>query len=63
MENTNIKATESFIKELLEVYSKYMLLGLPKLDMIGIMLNTLVGLYMTMASELEWEEDDDETIH
>ena len=63
MEDTNIKATESFIKELLEVYSKYMLLGLPKLDMIGIMLNTLVGLYMTMASELEWEEDDDETIH
>tara|TARA_R100000541_G_scaffold52042_1_gene59695 strand:+ start:408 stop:599 length:192 start_codon:yes stop_codon:yes gene_type:complete len=63
MENTNIKATESFIKELLEVYSKYMLLGLPKLDMIGIMLNTLVGLYMTMASELEWEDDDDETIH
>ena len=63
MENTNIKATESFIKELLEVYSKYMLLGLPILDMIGIMLNTLVGLYMTMASELEWEEDDDETIH
>ena len=63
MENTNIKATESFIKELLEVYSKYMLLGLPKLDMIGMMLNTLVSLYMTMASELEWEEDDDETIH
>jgi|TARA_R110000823_G_scaffold211054_1_gene341419 hypothetical protein len=64
MEDTNIKATESFIKDILEVYSKYMLLGVSKLDMVGVLLNTLSGLYITMALELKIEEEDeDETIH
>ncbi len=52
-----------FIKDLLDLYSKYMLLGVTKVDMCGILLNTLAGLYMTMVTELDKEEDDDETVH
>jgi hypothetical protein len=41
-----------------------MLLGVSKLDMVGVLLNTLSGLYITMALELKIEEEDeDETIH
>jgi len=63
MKNNNIKITEMFIKDLLDLYSKYMLLGVTKVDMCGILLNTLAGLYMTMVTELDKEEDDDETVH
>lgn len=63
MKNNNVKITEMFIKDLLDLYSKYMLLGVTKVDMCGILLNTLAGLYMTMVTELDKEEDDDETVH
>jgi len=63
MKNNNIKITEMFIKDLLDLYSKYMLLGVTKVDMCGILLNTLAGLYMTMVTELDKEENDDETVH
>jgi len=63
VKNNNVKITEMFIKDLLDLYSKYMLLGVTKVDMCGILLNTLAGLYMTMVTELDKEEDDDETVH
>ena len=63
MKNNNVKITEMFIKDLLDLYSKYKLLGVTKVDMCGILLNTLAGLYMTMVTELDKEEDDDETVH
>ena len=63
MKNNNVKITEMFIKDLLDLYSKYMLLGVTKVDMCGILLNTLAGLYMTMVTELDKEEEDDETVH
>ena len=63
MKNNNVKITEMIIKDLLDLYSKYMLLGVTKVDMCGILLNTLAGLYMTMVTELDKEEDDDETVH
>ena len=42
-----------------------MLLGISKVDMIGVIINTLAGLYMTMAIEFneEEEEDENDTIH
>lgn len=51
-----------FIKDLLDLYNRYVLLGISKIDMCGIIINTLAGLYLTMTYELE-EEDEDETIH
>ena len=65
MEEHNIKVTEGFIKELLELYNKYVLLGISKVDMIGVIINTLAGLYMTLAIEFnsEEEENEDDTIH
>ena len=52
-----------FVKDLLALYNNYMLLGVSKLDMCGILINTLAGLYITMAIELEKEVEDDDTIH
>ena len=62
MEDPNKKVTEMFIKDLLDLYNRYVLLGMAKIDMCGIIINTLAGLYLTMTYELE-EEDEDETIH
>jgi len=62
MEDPNKKVTEMFIKDLLDLYNRYVLLGMSKIDMIGVIINTLAGLYLTMTYELE-EEDEDETIH
>jgi len=62
MEDPNKKVTEMFIKDLLDLYNRYVLLGMSKIDMVGVIINTLAGLYLTMAYELE-EEDEDETIH
>ena len=62
MEDPNKKVTEMFIKDLLDLYNRYVLLGMSKIDMVGVIINTLAGLYLTMTYELE-EEDEDETIH
>tara|TARA_X000001382_G_scaffold128791_1_gene119288 strand:- start:388 stop:576 length:189 start_codon:yes stop_codon:yes gene_type:complete len=62
MEDPNKKVTEMFIKDLLDLYNRYVLLGMSKVDMVGVIINTLAGLYLTMTYELE-EEDEDETIH
>ena len=62
MEDHNKKVTEMFIKDLLDLYNRYVLLGMSKIDMVGVIINTLAGLYLTMTYELE-EEDEDETIH
>ena len=59
MEDPNKKVTEMFIKDLLDLYNRYVLLGISKIDMCGIIINTLAGLYLTMTYELE-EEDEDE---
>ena len=63
MEGRNNKVAEMFVKDLLALYNTYMLLGVSKLDMCGILINTLAGLYITMAIELEKEIEDDGTIH
>ena len=63
MEGRNNKVAEMFVKDLLALYNNYMLLGVSKLDMCGILINTLAGLYITMAIELEKEIEDDDTIH
>ena len=63
MESRNNKVAEMFVKDLLALYNNYMLLGVSKLDMCGIIINTLSGIYMTMAIELIKEEEDDDTVH
>ena len=49
MEGRDNKVAEMFVKDLLALYNTYMLLGVSKLDMCGILINTLAGLYITMA--------------
>ena len=63
MESRDNKVTEMFVKDLLALYNTYMLLGVSKLDMCGVIINTLSGIYMTMAIELIKEVEDDDTIH
>ena len=63
MEGRNNKVAEMFVKDLLALYNTYMLLGVSKLDMCGVIINTLSGIYMTMAIELIKEVEDDDTVH